>query len=636
MPRQSATKKEAVAKKAVPKQTAAKKTAGVKAAVKHTAAKKQTAPKKAAAKKAAVKTTAAAATAVPKRARSAAFPKTTARNKTAKAIRTVIKGGTVVDGTGLPGYRADVEIVDGVFRRIGKIDGTGAQVIDADGLVVAPGFVDLHTHFDAQLHFEPTASPSSWHGVTTVAFGNCGFSLAPVKPADVEWTLKMLSRVEGMSESALAAGVDFAGGSMAQFLDGLEGRVAVNMASYVGHSAVRRWVMGEAASERTATAVEIAAMQEVLRTAMRDGAIGLSTSQLDIHADHLGRPVPCNFAEPVEIIALSRVLSEFNHGVIEIFPRTFIQGYSDADRDMVWAMAEESGKPIHGNVTGWFAGFGDAWRHNLAIVEQAAARGLRVYPMIIMNPKGVHFSLDNTFIFDEVLFVRDTLTKPAAERDAALRDPAWRAKFREAFANPTEGVSLKFSWDQIKIVERGITVAALATQQGVDATDCFFDTALAEDLTTLFAISRDNSQYERPVIRELLGNPLAMVGSSDGGAHLQTFCGADYTTRLLTEAAPEWLTFEQAVSKLTMIPATAMGFFDRGMIRAGMAADVVLMERDKLGVGPARMVHDFPTCAPRLVFDSYGYEKLLVNGEVILERNQPTGALPGTVIRGGH
>ena len=545
--------------------------------------------------------------------------------------RTVIKGGMVVDGTGLPGYTADVEIAGGVFTRVGRIDTAGAQVIDADGLTVAPGFVDIHTHFDAQLHFEPTASPSSWHGVTTVAFGNCGFSLAPVRPADVEWTMKMLSRVEGMSEAALLAGVDFAGGSMADFLANLDGRIAVNAASYVGHCALRRFAMGEAASEREATEAEIDAMKVLLRQSMREGALGLSTSQLDIHADHLGRPVPSNLASADEIVELSSVLAEFERGAIEIFPRTFLMGYDDRDRDLLLRMAAVSGKPIHGNVTGWFPGFDDAWRYNLSICEQAAAQGLRIYPMVVMNPKGVHFSLDNTFVFDEIAIMREVLTKPAAAREAALRDPEFRDQLRRALADPA-GRGLQIRWDQITRVDTRQTVAQAAHVAGGDELDVFLDWALADDLRTLFVIDRDNSRFERPVIGELVRHPLVMAGSSDGGAHLQTFCGADYTTRLLTETR-EWLTFEQAVAKLTMLPATALGFYDRGMIRPGMAADAVLIDRSALAVGPVRMVHDLPAGAPRLVFDSCGYVKTLVNGEVVLDASQPTGARPGQMFR---
>jgi len=198
---------------------------------------------------------------------------------------TVIKGGTIVDGTGMPAFVGDVAITDGTIEQVGGVL-SGDKVIDATGLHVVPGFVDVHTHYDAQLHFDPSASPSSWHGVTTVLTGNCGFALAPSKPADVDWLVQMLAKVEGMSPDALAAGVPWSGGSLGDFFDGLDGRIGVNMACYAGHAAIRRWVMGAAASERAATAAEIRAMQAVMDQAMRDGAIGLSTSQLDVHADH--------------------------------------------------------------------------------------------------------------------------------------------------------------------------------------------------------------------------------------------------------------------------------------------------------------------------------------------------------------
>jgi N-acyl-D-aspartate/D-glutamate deacylase len=214
--------------------------------------------------------------------------------------RLVVRGGRVIDGSGLPGFTGDVEVVDGVITSVGRVDTLGAEVIEADGLVVAPGFIDLHTHYDAQLHYEPTASPSSWHGVTTVITGNCGFTLAPAKPADVPWLLKMLSRVEGMSEQALAAGVTFEGGTMGDFLSGLEGKVGVNVAGYVGHAAIRRQIMGQAASEREATADEIGQMRQLVHDAMVDGAVGFSTSQLELHRDHEGNPVPCNLASSEE------------------------------------------------------------------------------------------------------------------------------------------------------------------------------------------------------------------------------------------------------------------------------------------------------------------------------------------------
>jgi N-acyl-D-aspartate/D-glutamate deacylase len=243
----------------------------------------------------------------------------------------MIRSGRVVDGSGMPGFSADVAFRDGRIAKIGRVAEAARRVIEADGAVVTPGFIDVHTHYDVQLDWDPIASPSCYHGVTTVLTGNCGFTLAPAKPEDVPWLAAMLSRVEGMSKQALAAGFRFGGGSFADFWKRHEGRLGVNAGGYVGHSAVRRFVMGEDASEREATAEEIAAMQQLVRQAMREGALGFSTSQLDIHVGDDGREVPSNFACADEIIALCSVLAEFDHGAIEAIPRSFASGYDAKD-----------------------------------------------------------------------------------------------------------------------------------------------------------------------------------------------------------------------------------------------------------------------------------------------------------------
>jgi N-acyl-D-aspartate/D-glutamate deacylase len=560
--------------------------------------------------------------------------------------RTVVRGGRVVDGSGLPGFTADVEVLDGRITAVGRVSTAGADVVDADGLVVAPGFIDVHTHYDAQLHFEPTASPSSWHGVTTVIVGNCGFSLAPSKKDDLPWLLRMLSRVEGMSEDALAAGVRFSGGSMGDFLDGLEGQIGVNVAAYAGHAALRRFVMGDAASHRVATADEITAMCDLMRQSMEQGAIGLSTSQLDLHRDHEGNPVPCNLASRDELVALAAVLGEFSRGAIEIFPRTFgnVDGYDDDDADLLLAMAAASSKPVHGNVIGVFPASPEGWKRNLAVAETAAARGLRIYPMLVLNPKGVHFSLDSTFIFDEYPTWRDVLTAPADLRAGRLREPAVRRQLVAELADPSMG-SLNLSWDEIAVVAtrdaehravEGRTIAAIAGESASAPVDAFLDLALSEDLATMFAIRRKIAERERAVIELLVDHPMLMAGSSDGGAHLLTFCGADYTTRLLTDWVPARLTLEQAVAKLTFVPAMSMGLWDRGLVRPGMAGDLVVFDPMRLGVGPVRMERDFPTGAARLVFPASGYHATLVNGEVVTRDGAATGALSGQVLRGAR
>ena len=321
-------------------------------------------------------------------------------------------------------------------------------MIDASGLDVVPGFVDVHTHYDSQLFFEHTASPSSWHGVTTVLTANCGFALAPSKPEDVEWLVLMLSKVEGMSADALMEGVPFRGGTLGDYLSMLEGRIGVNMASYVGHAAVRRWAMGEAASERAATDDEIRAMQALVDEAMREGALGFATSQLDIHADHEGKPVPPNLATPEEIVALSSVLAGYEQGVLQNLCRTFGLGYDESDRKLLADMVRASGgKPMHANLLLRFTNDPDIWRTCLDVLEGYAREGLRVYPMASANPKGLHLALADTILLDEMPTFRETLSLPMPERIAALGDTTVRDRMRDELAQRAPPARLRLAAD---------------------------------------------------------------------------------------------------------------------------------------------------------------------------------------------
>jgi len=556
----------------------------------------------------------------------------------------IIRGGRVVDGTGLRAYSADVAVQGDRIARIGRVDADAERVFDAKGLVVAPGFIDIHTHYDVQLDWDPIATPSSWHGVTTVMAGNCGFSLAPAKPADVDWLAGMLSRVEGMSRAALGEGLRFDGGSFADFWQRFEGKIGVNVGSYVGHSAVRRYVMGDDASEREASADEIDAMKELVRQAMREGAVGFSTSQLDIHIGEDGREVPSNHASAEEVVALCGVLAEFDFGAIEIIPHSFAAGYDEADRKLLADIYHASGKPIELNPLIPSSTYPMGWQTTLEFVSEMADQGVRLHPMCSVNRLEAHLRLRDTFLFDESPLWRETLCLPEPDRSNALRDPAVREQLRAANEDPT-GRAFTMDFDRL-IVEQATTeankalegrsVGEIAKERGTSSIDCFFDLSLSEDLGMNFYSEMDETamQFINHINREAVAHPMVMAGSSDGGAHLASFCGADYSTRLLSEFVPDPLTLEQAVYRLTGMPATVHGLRDRGTLRVGAKADIVCFDAAKLRASRAYLVEDFPASSSRYVADSEGYRLTVVNGQILIEDGEYTGALPGELLNG--
>jgi len=557
----------------------------------------------------------------------------------------VIRGGTVVDGTGMRPFTADVAIADGRVARVGRVAETGAREIDADGLWVTPGFIDVHTHYDVQLDWDPLATPSSWHGVTSAVAGNCGFTLAPARPEDVDWLAGMLSRVEGMSRAAIAEGLHFTGGSFGDYWQRFDGRLGVNVGSYVGHCAVRRFVMGDDASEREATPDEIAAMQGLVREAMREGALGFSTSQIDVHVGEDGREVPSNHASAEEILALAGVLSEFDRGAIGIIPRSFGQGYDDADRRLLRDLYRVSGRPVELNILVPNPAHPMGWQATLEFCNEAFADGVRLHPQFTTNRLELHLKLADTFVFDEMPAWREALTRPGAGRARALRDPAVRARMAAEFDDPsTRAVSFEWADLEIEAVRDaanagrvGRTVTDLAAARGVAPLDAFLDVSLEEDLETSWQtrLSDVARQFIAHVVRTSIADPIVMPGSSDGGAHLASFTGADYTTRFLTDWVPDPIPLEQAVWRNTLVPATVHGLRDRGVLREGAWADVLAIDPARLEAGRARLARDFPADTERYVVDASGYVAVLVNGELLLEDGDHTGALPGAVLRGG-
>jgi N-acyl-D-aspartate/D-glutamate deacylase len=558
----------------------------------------------------------------------------------------VIRNGRIVDGSGMPAFRGDIAIRDGRIVRIGRVpeSAEAGQTIDAEGAVVAPGFIDVHTHYDVQLDWDPLASPSCHHGVTTVLTGNCGFTLAPSKPEDVPWLAAMLSRVEGMSKEALASGFDFAGGSFEDFWGRLDGKLGVNAGGYVGHCAVRRWVMGDDASEREATGAEVAAMQQLVREAMEQGALGLSTSQLAVHVGEDGREVPSNHANADEIVALASVLAEFDHGAIEIIPRSFAEGCDEADRELLLRLYEVSGKPIELNILAPTPQHPMGWQNMLDFCHEAFEKGARMHPQFTTNRLELHLKIADTFVFDEMPAWRSVLTQPEPARSESLRDPAIRQQMRVEYADDTSrAVAFELGELEIEAVCDaanealvGRLIEEVAAERGSDVLDTFLDLSLSEDLQMSFRtrISDVGKQFIEHVVTTGIKDGIVMAGSSDGGAHLASFTGADYPTRLLGEWVPETLSLEDAVWRLAGMPATVHGLRDRGFLRAGAWADIVIFDLAELEAGDAYLARDFPADTERYVVDAKGYRMVLVNGVPVLEAGVPTGSTPGHVIRG--
>jgi N-acyl-D-amino-acid deacylase len=555
----------------------------------------------------------------------------------------VVKGGHVVDGTGMRGFTADVAVKDGRIARIGRVREAAAREIDADGLLVTPGFIDVHTHYDVQLDWDPLATPSCWHGVTSALAGNCGFTLAPAKPEDVDWLAGMLSRVEGMSREALAEGLRFEGGSFADYWSRFDGRLGINVGSFVGHCAVRRYVMGDAASEREATSEEIEAMKGLVRESMRQGAMGFSTSQIDIHVGEDGREVPSNHASAAEIVELASVLAEFDRGAIEIIPRSFARGYDEADRQLLRDLYRASGRPIELNILVPNPDHPMGWQDTLDFCNEAFAEGIRLHPMFTTNRLELHLRLDDTFVFDEMPEWRRVLTLPSAERLEKLRNREVRQQLQAEFDDPASR-AVSFEWDSLEVeaVEDpahsswvGRSVAELAEERGVSPLDAFLDVSLEENLRTVWQTRLGDvaRQFIEHVVRTSVADPIVMPGSSDGGAHLASFVGADYTTRLLTDWVPDPLSLEQAVWRNTLMPATVHGLEGRGVLREGTAADLLVIDRENLAAGDSHPVCDFPADTERYVVGAEGYRNVVVNGEVLLEDGKHTGALPGSVLR---
>lgn len=550
----------------------------------------------------------------------------------------VIKNGRIVDGSGQPSFQGDVAVQDGRIVEIGKVSAAGRRSIDADGLVVAPGFIDNHTHYDAQVTWDPLCTSSCYHGVTSVVMGHCGLALAPARPADHDALAQMLSRIEAIPIDALRAGIRWDWETIPQYLDVVDRQLGVNAAVMIGHSAVRRWVMGAEASEREATQAEIEAMRQLVRDGIAAGAIGFSTNQNPNHIDYQGKHVPSAMASEPEIFSLSEVLSEFGTGVIQTSqPRAL-----EKNAAMSQALSRHTGRPVIWLSVQQRWSDPDGWRRQLALAEEGFRQGARAYPISSPRRNNTRFNMINCQVFDGLPAWRPIMLATPEEKMAAFKDPAIRAKLREEAVTATFDSTFTRRWDMLFVTQpkleknrelAGKSIAQIASQRGADVLDTFLDLAIEEGLETGFEINMING--DDAAVGTFLANPYTLVGLSDAGAHVIFDAGYGYCTRLLGYWVRDKgvLSLEEAVRKLTFMTAQVYGLYDRGLIQPGLAADLVVFDPATVGAREPEVVRDLPGDCDRLEQKADGIVCTIVNGQTLIEGGKHTGALPGKVLR---
>jgi len=556
-------------------------------------------------------------------------------------LELAIRGATLYDGTGGPPTRADVGVAAGRIAAVApSLRDAASRTIDAAGLALAPGFIDLHTHYDAQVLWDRLLSISPWHGVTTVVMGNCGFSLAPTRPAHRDLLLRTLENVEGMSLDALRAGIgdDWAFESFPEYLAAVERRgVAANVGAFIGHTALRTYVLGDEATEREATPDEIARMRVLVREALDAGALGFATSNAPTHVGAAGRPVPSRAATVGEIEALASALGEVGHGVLQatLGPGLFLDEFE--------RIARATGRPV--TFTALLAGMLGPDGHR-AVLERCATlrgEGVRVHPQVTPRPLQVEFQMASPLPFLALPFFAPYLAADHAGKRTLLEGPALRRSLRDQADRGRLGHALRTTCVVECAVDRSLedrTLGDVADARGVHPADLLFDLSLASDLEARFRMGVFNT--DEAAVAELLTHPAAVLGLSDAGAHASQLCDAGLSTDLLGRWVREKgvLPFEEAVRRLTSEPAELLGLRDRGRIAQGLAADLVLFDPATVACAPLRRVRDFPGGADRLVADALGIHAVIVNGVVIREDGRdavdPSGPLPGRVLRGGR
>ena len=557
----------------------------------------------------------------------------------------IIRNGTIIDGSGLPRFRADVGIAGGKIAAIGRLRENAKETIDADGHVVTPGFIDAHTHMDAQVFWDPLGTCSCWHGITSVVMGNCGFSLAPCAEKDKLLVMRNLERAEDIAPEAMEAGIKWAWETFPEYLNAVDRTPkGINYAAYIGHSALRTYVMGERAFTNEANGEDLDLMKREVRSAIQAGAIGFTTSRTRNHQTPDGQPVASRLANWNEVRELVGVMGELNAGVFEIAGEdTGAEGPRVSDYlNRLKSLAIDTGVPV---TYGMFSTrrAPDYWRQYFTMADETAAAGGRMFIQVHSRSLNVLLSFETILPFDRLPVWRDIRKKSLAEQEAALRNPETRralvAAARErqkerGVGAEVRGANFKWIYPLDKPLPPWRSVAEIAAAENRDPVDVMIDFALEKNLKAFFLQTLTNENQDH--VLEMMRNPRSVVTFSDSGAHVSQIMDSSLQTNLLSYWVREKqaFTLEQAVRMLSFVPAYHWGLTGRGLLREGFAADVIVWDPERITPTLPVLDHDLPAGARRLKQKADGMMASVVNGQVVLRNNEPTGALPGQLLRG--